>query len=149
MSIVPGGFFFSIKWPNKSSPVSIGYSQHERAEAQRLILIVAIRHTLSFRVALILIVVMKNAICCKLETSGRSISRATHLLRTGQYWRLISYQSCFTTQQFHLVLCRGALRFSIPFQCKQFNTEVVAMRELLFTKFSFKLKEERFSALVG
>ena len=59
--------------------------QHERADVLLLILMVAIRNTLRFRVALILIVAVKNNICCKLETSGRSISRARHLLRTGQY----------------------------------------------------------------
>ena len=93
MFIVPGGFFFfnqvhvlkvtscHTKVHQSLSPIR----QHERAEVLLLILIVAIGNTLRFRVALILIVTMKNTICCKLEISGRSISRARHLLRTGQY----------------------------------------------------------------
>lgn len=40
--------------------------QHERVDALLLILMVAIRNTLRFRVALILIVAVKNNICCNL-----------------------------------------------------------------------------------
>lgn len=124
--------------------------QHERAEVLLLILTVAIKNTFRFRVALILIVAMKNTICFKLETSGRSIKSGQALTQNGPILTLHEVIKVFsTTQQFHVVLCGGALRFSIPFQCKQFNTEVVAVRELRFTKFSFKLKEERFAALVG
>ena len=68
MFIVPGGFlFFSqvhvLKVTTCNTKVHLSLSairQHERAEVVLLILIVAIRNTLRFRVALILIVAMKN-----------------------------------------------------------------------------------------
>ena len=81
--------------------------QHERADVLLLILMVAIRNTLRFRVALILIVAVKNNICCKLETSGRSISRARHLLRTGQYWRFMKLSKFF---HYTAVPCGSLLR---------------------------------------
>ena len=72
MFIVQGVFFFSMKCNTAAHQYLSAIRQHERGEVLLLILIVA----------------MKNTICFKLETSGRSIKPGQALSQNGPILKL-------------------------------------------------------------